>query len=69
MSRPPAPHLAILERSKHVKDEDKLYRFQGLLYPSIMSPAENLEAVRTMEARADDVLLVAYPKCGESGVG
>lgn len=65
MSQVPAPHLAILERAKDVKDEDKLYRFEGRLYPSIVSPAENLEALRTMEARADDVLLVAYPKCGE----
>ncbi|XP_041959249.1 sulfotransferase 6B1-like isoform X2 [Alosa sapidissima] len=64
MTQVPAPHLAILERSKNVKDEDKMYRFEGRLYPSIVSPAENLEALRTMEARADDVMLVAYPKCG-----
>ncbi|XP_076146017.1 sulfotransferase 6B1-like [Alosa pseudoharengus] len=68
MSGPPAPGMNLglsrMEMAKDVKDEDKLYKFEGVIYSSIMSPAENLEALRTMEARADDVMLVAYPKCG-----
>ncbi|XP_063053522.1 sulfotransferase 6B1-like [Engraulis encrasicolus] len=64
MSQAPGPRPDLLERAKEVKDEDKLYMFEGTLYSSIMSPEENLQAVRTLEARSDDVLLVAYPKCG-----
>ncbi|XP_028828276.1 sulfotransferase 6B1-like [Denticeps clupeoides] len=54
----------VLERTKNMTDEDKVYRYRGLLYSTIMSPVENLEALRTMEARPEDLLLVAYPKCG-----
>lgn len=63
---PPGMNLAQsrMEKAKDVKDEDKLYKFEGVIYSTIMSPVENLEGVKTMEARADDVMLVAYPKCG-----
>ncbi|XP_062397388.1 sulfotransferase 6B1-like [Sardina pilchardus] len=64
MTQTPPSVLAFLERAKNVKDEDKMHRFEGRLYPTVVSPAVNLEALRTMEARADDVMLVAYPKCG-----
>ncbi|KAL2086654.1 hypothetical protein ACEWY4_017713 [Coilia grayii] len=53
-----------MEMAKSMKDEDKMYKFEGVIYSTVMSPAENLEAVKTMEARPDDVMLVAYPKCG-----
>lgn len=53
-----------MEYAKTVKDEDKLYKFEGVLYSSIMSPPENLQALKNMEARPEDSLLVAYPKCG-----
>lgn len=47
------------------KDEEKLYKKNGIFYPTIMSPPENLDALKDLEAREDDVMLVAYPKCGE----
>ncbi|XP_062397376.1 sulfotransferase 6B1-like [Sardina pilchardus] len=68
MSGPPGTGMpsaqSRMEMAKDVKDEDKLYKFEGVTYSAIMSPAENLVAAKTMEARADDVMLVAYPKCG-----
>ncbi|KAJ8392399.1 hypothetical protein AAFF_G00075240 [Aldrovandia affinis] len=57
---------ASLEKAKAMKEEDKLYRHQGTLYATIKCPPENLQALEKMEARPDDVLLVAYPKCGFS---
>ncbi|XP_048842751.1 sulfotransferase 6B1-like [Brienomyrus brachyistius] len=48
----------------NVKDGEKLYRYNGILYPAIVSPAENLKALESFQARPDDVMLVAYPKCG-----
>ncbi|KAJ8387297.1 hypothetical protein AAFF_G00157930 [Aldrovandia affinis] len=53
-----------MERAQGMKEEDKLYRHNGVLYPTLMSPAENLEALVELEARPDDVMVVAYPKCG-----
>ncbi|KAL2086652.1 hypothetical protein ACEWY4_017711 [Coilia grayii] len=50
--------------AQSMTDEEKVFRYRGALYPTIMSPAENLEALRTLEARQEDVVLVAYPKCG-----
>ena len=48
-----------------MKEEDKVFRYKGVLYPTIMAPLENLKAVEVLEARHDDVMLAAYPKCGE----
>ncbi|KAF5894604.1 sulfotransferase 6B1-like [Clarias magur] len=53
-----------MERAMNMKDEEKLYKRDGILYPTIMSPPENLDALKDLEAREDDVMLVAYPKCG-----
>ncbi|CAB1343289.1 unnamed protein product, partial [Coregonus sp. 'balchen'] len=53
-----------MEEAKNVKDEDKLYLHEGILYSTIMSPPENLKGLKELEGRPDDILLVAYPKCG-----
>ena len=57
--------MSKMEEAKNVKDEDKLYKYEGVLYSSIMSPQENLKGLENFEARPDDLLLVAYPKCGK----
>lgn len=53
-----------LQMATDLKDEDKLYRYKGVLYPCLMCPEENLTALEDMEAREEDLVLVAYPKCG-----
>ncbi|KAB5558898.1 hypothetical protein PHYPO_G00022550 [Pangasianodon hypophthalmus] len=53
-----------IERGMNMKDEEKLYKRNGILYSTIMSPPANLDALKDLEAREDDVMLVAYPKCG-----
>lgn len=55
---------ARVEQGKSMKDEEKLYRYNGVLYPTIMCPEENLKALDNIHARGDDIMLVAYPKCG-----
>ncbi|XP_017289748.1 sulfotransferase 6B1 [Kryptolebias marmoratus] len=55
---------ARLERAKNMTDEEKLYRFKGVLYPTLMCPEENLKCLDNIKAREDDIMLVAYPKCG-----
>ncbi|KAM9460666.1 sulfotransferase 6B1-like [Clarias gariepinus] len=54
----------VMERGMNMKDEEKLFKRDGILYPTIMTPPENLDALKDLEAREDDVMLVAYPKCG-----
>ncbi|KAF5894612.1 sulfotransferase 6B1-like [Clarias magur] len=53
-----------MERGMNMKDDEKLYRRNGILYSVIMSPPENLDALKDLEVRAEDVMLVSYPKCG-----
>ncbi|XP_077437727.1 sulfotransferase 6B1 [Vanacampus margaritifer] len=60
----PARLASRLRRARDTRDEDKLYRHRGVLYPLLMCPPENLSALEDVTARKDDVLLVAYPKCG-----
>lgn len=61
----PAKIQSKMELARTMKDEDKLYRYNGVLYPVIMSPEENLKALEALDARTDDIMLVAYPKCGK----
>ncbi|KAF1375390.1 hypothetical protein PFLUV_G00219530 [Perca fluviatilis] len=50
--------LSRMQMAKDMKEEDKLYRYNGVLYPRLMCPEENLQALQNMEAREDDVMLV-----------
>ncbi|XP_069394918.1 sulfotransferase 6B1 [Paralichthys olivaceus] len=53
-----------MQMAKQISEEEKLYRYRGVLYPSIMCPEDHLTALENIEAREDDIMLVAYPKCG-----
>ncbi|KAL2086653.1 hypothetical protein ACEWY4_017712 [Coilia grayii] len=53
-----------MEMAKKLKDEEKLCLFDGILYPVVLCPAENMEALRTLRARSDDVVQLSFPKCG-----
>ncbi|KAG7231439.1 hypothetical protein INR49_011934 [Caranx melampygus] len=53
-----------MQMAKEMKDEEKLYRYNGVLYPRIVCPEEHLKALGDIRAREDDIMLVAYPKCG-----
>lgn len=56
---------ARMERAAKMKDEDKLYKRGGILYSSLLSTPETLDKLKELQAREDDLILVAYPKCGE----
>ncbi|KAK5599442.1 Sulfotransferase 6B1 [Crenichthys baileyi] len=55
---------ARIEKAKEMSDKDKLYRFKGVLYPTLMCPEEHLKCLDDIKVREDDIMLVAYPKCG-----
>ncbi|KAL4604780.1 sulfotransferase 6B1-like [Arapaima gigas] len=54
----------MIEKAKYMKEEEKIFRYNGILYPVLSAPEENLKAYESFEARPDDVMLVSYPKCG-----
>ncbi|XP_042559376.1 sulfotransferase 6B1-like isoform X2 [Clupea harengus] len=60
----PTWRQARMEMAKRLKDEEKLYLFDGTLYPVVLCPAENMEALRTLRAGPDDLVLLSFPKCG-----
>ncbi|XP_068183144.1 sulfotransferase 6B1-like [Antennarius striatus] len=51
-------------KAAELSDEDKLYRYNGVLYPEMMCPESHLKVLGDTKARPDDIMLVAYPKCG-----
>lgn len=53
-----------LTKATEMSDDQKMYKYKGVLYSTIMSPEENLKAAEGFQAREDDIMLVAYPKCG-----
>lgn len=55
----------LLTKATEISDEQKMYKYNGVLYSTIMSPVENVKATDSFQAREDDIMLVAYPKCGE----
>ncbi|RXM36543.1 Sulfotransferase 6B1 [Acipenser ruthenus] len=52
-----------MQKAKDMKPEDMLFTYKGVLYPSLLCKPENFKAMERFEAREDDILLVAYPKC------
>ncbi|KAL3971642.1 NLR family CARD domain-containing protein 3 [Sarotherodon galilaeus] len=61
---PVGPLHAKMLKAKEISDEEKLYRYNGVLYSTLLSPEEHLKCLEKMQAREDDIMLVAYPKCG-----
>ncbi|XP_068597119.1 sulfotransferase 6B1 [Brachionichthys hirsutus] len=55
---------ATLQRAGELRDEEKLHRYNGVLYPTILCPEQHLKDLGHTKAREDDVMLAAYPKSG-----
>ncbi|KAM4693525.1 sulfotransferase 6B1-like isoform 2-T2 [Discoglossus pictus] len=56
----------MLEDAKHMPQDEKLFTYNGVLYPSMTCSLETFQALESFEARENDVLLVSYPKCGSN---
>lgn len=59
---------SIFTKAAEISDDKKMYKYNGVQYSTIMSPEENVKATHGFQAREDDIMLVAYPKCGEWAV-
>ncbi|KAG2467951.1 ST6B1 Sulfotransferase, partial [Polypterus senegalus] len=54
----------LVEKIKEMPVEETYFMYKGIPYPSVVTSLETLQALDTFEARADDILLMSYPKCG-----
>ncbi|KAM4770933.1 sulfotransferase 6B1-like [Rhinophrynus dorsalis] len=55
-----------LEASKQIPQEKLLFTYNGVLYPSTTCQTETFKAIENFESREDDIMMVAYPKCGSN---
>ncbi|XP_071594983.1 sulfotransferase 6B1-like [Heliangelus exortis] len=53
-----------LAQGETMPPADMLFSYRGVLYPATLSSPETLEALKSFEARSDDVILAGYPKTG-----
>ncbi|XP_078511820.1 sulfotransferase 6B1-like [Lissotriton helveticus] len=50
--------------AKDKTPEELVFTHKGVLYPSMLCSPETFQALDAFQLRADDLLLVSYPKCG-----
>lgn len=54
-----------MEDGKKMTPEEKLFTYDGTVYPTTLCSPEVFKALESFEARSDDVLLAGYCKSGE----
>nr|XP_006122029.1 sulfotransferase 6B1-like [Pelodiscus sinensis] len=52
-----------------MNEEDLLFSYKGILYPTTVCSPEIFKALESFEARQEDVILTGYPKSGTNWVG
>ncbi|KAM3856408.1 sulfotransferase 6B1-like [Vipera latastei] len=58
-----------LEKNEKFAPSERMFMYDGVLYPAMISCPETLKRVHTFRAWEDDVILVSYPKTGSNWVG
>ncbi|XP_044147160.1 sulfotransferase 6B1-like [Bufo gargarizans] len=56
----------VIEASKNIPKEDLLFTYNGVIYPTSICDVDTFKTMETFEAREDDLMMVAYPKCGSN---
>ncbi|XP_042320793.1 sulfotransferase 6B1-like [Sceloporus undulatus] len=58
-----------IEDGKKMTREEKLFTYDGVVYPTTLCSSQLFKALESFEARSDDVILAAYCKTGTNWVG
>lgn len=53
-----------MEDGKKMSPEEKLFTYNGVVYPTTLCSPEVFKAMESFEARSNDVLLAGYCKSG-----
>eukprot|EP00061_Rhincodon_typus_P011673 g36874.t1 len=53
----------IMERAKQLQPKELLFRYNGILYPTVLSSVQTLQALGNFQARSEDLVISSYPKC------
>ncbi|XP_043919617.1 sulfotransferase 6B1-like isoform X2 [Protopterus annectens] len=54
----------IISKFQNKKPEDFILHYKGCQYPATLCRLETFQAFKNIEVRREDIMLVAYPKCG-----
>ncbi|XP_072265384.1 sulfotransferase 6B1-like [Pyxicephalus adspersus] len=54
------------EAAKSIPKDKMIFTYNGVMYPTATCDIDTFKALETFETREDDVMLVAYPKCGSN---
>ncbi|XP_077139181.1 sulfotransferase 6B1-like [Ranitomeya variabilis] len=56
----------VFDIAKNTPKEDLIFTYNGVLYPTMTCDVDTFKTIETLEAREEDLMLVAYPKCGSN---
>ncbi|XP_063773962.1 sulfotransferase 6B1-like isoform X2 [Pseudophryne corroboree] len=54
------------EEAKNIPKDKLIFTYNGVLYPAATCDSDTFKAIESFETRDDDLMLVAYPKCGSN---
>ncbi|XP_068088076.1 sulfotransferase 6B1-like [Hyperolius riggenbachi] len=52
------------ERASKMTPAELIFKYKGIVYPTVLCSEATFQAMETLKAREDDVLIMTYPKCG-----
>ncbi|XP_044147162.1 sulfotransferase 6B1-like [Bufo gargarizans] len=53
----------VIDAAENIPKEDLLFTYNGVIYPTSTCDVDTFKTIETFEAREEDLMLVAYPKC------
>ncbi|XP_073528786.1 sulfotransferase 6B1-like [Phyllobates terribilis] len=56
----------VLDIAKNTPKEDLIFTYNGVMYPTMTCDVDTFKTIETFEAREEDLMMAAYPKCGSN---